>query len=113
MRRTRTALREALVSLIIERGWDAVEIQDVCLRARVGRSTFYTHFADWEGLLLAGYDDLRGALRKATAAARDGRALAFTGPLLEHAQQNKRMFRALVGRRSSQLAKEGSVTAGD
>ena len=49
--KTRLALRAALVSLIIERGWDAVAIRDVCQRAGVGRSTFYTHFADREELL--------------------------------------------------------------
>lgn len=105
--RTRQALREALVSLIIERGWEAVEIRDVCQRAGVGRSTFYTHFADREELLLAGYDELRRMLRRASAAEGRRRVLAFTLPLLQHAEENKRMFRALVGRRSSELAKAG------
>jgi AcrR family transcriptional regulator len=105
--RTRQALREALVSLIIERGWDAIGIRDVCQRAGIGRSTFYTHFADREELLLAGYDDLRKMLRRASAAEGRWRALAFTLPLLEHAEENKRMFRALVGRRSSEMAKSG------
>jgi AcrR family transcriptional regulator len=105
--RTRQALREALVSLIIERGWDAIGIRDVCQRAGIGRSTFYTHFADREELLLAGYDDLRKMLRRASAAEGRRRALAFTLPLLEHAEENKRMFRALVGRRSSEMAKSG------
>ena len=105
--RTRQALREALVSLIIERGWDAVEIRDVCKRAGIGRSTFYTHFADREELLLAGYDDLRRMLRRATVKEAGRRPLAFTLPLLQHAEENKPMFRALVGKRSSEMAKAG------
>jgi AcrR family transcriptional regulator len=105
--RTRRALREALVSMIIERGWDAVSIRDVCQRAGVGRSTFYTHFADREELLLAGYDDLRRMLRRVNAVEGRRGPLAFTLPLLEHAEGNKRMFRALVGRRSSEMAKAG------
>src|SRR5512139_3251865 len=60
--RTRATLREALVRLILERGWDDISVQDVCDRANVGRSTFYSHFADKEELLLAGFDDLRKAL---------------------------------------------------
>src|SRR5919198_2154855 len=61
--RTRAALREALLALIVERGWDAVGIRDICARATVGRSTFYTHFADKEELLFSGFDDLRSMLR--------------------------------------------------
>lgn len=41
VRKTRRLLHEALVTLILERGWDAVSVRDVCERADVGRSTFY------------------------------------------------------------------------
>ena len=101
--RTRAILRDALVSLIIERGWDATSIQDVCDRAEVGRSTFYTHFADKEDLLLAGFDDLRAMLKEAVRSdGLAGQPLGFTRPLLEHAAENHRLFRALVGKRSGQ-----------
>jgi len=66
--RTRAALRQALISLILERGWDAVGIHDICQRAQIGRSTFYTHFADKEELLLVGFDELRRWLRGSRAA---------------------------------------------
>src|SRR5262249_477652 len=46
--RTRQTLRAALIALLYERGWDAISVQDICGRAGVGRSTFYTHFADKE-----------------------------------------------------------------
>jgi AcrR family transcriptional regulator len=97
-------LRDALVALVIERGWDEIGIQDVCERANVGRSTFYTHFADKEELLLEGFEDLRRMLRQHRAAGGDGaRRIGFSLPLLEHAHENKRLFRALVGKRSSQV----------
>jgi len=101
--RTREALRDALIALMVERGWDEVGIRDVCARASVGRSTFYTHFADKEELLLSGYDDLRRMLRS-VGRGESRKPLAFTRGLLEHAHDNKRMFRALVGKRSSQVA---------
>ena len=107
--RTRALLREALVALILERGWDAVSIREICQRAAVGRSTFYTHYADKEDLLLGGFEDLRRMLRQArrrpalSGSARGGPALAFPLPLMEHAQQNARLFRALVGKRSGQV----------
>lgn len=107
--RTRALLREALVALILERGWDAVSIREICERAAVGRSTFYTHYADKEDLLLSGFEDLRRMLRQArrrraaSGPARSGPILAFPLPLMEHAHQNARLFRALVGKRSGQV----------
>jgi AcrR family transcriptional regulator len=44
--RTRRSLLDALVGLILEKGYEAVTVQDVIDRADVGRSTFYAHFHD-------------------------------------------------------------------
>ena len=44
--RTQLALREALVSLIREKGFEAVTVQDITKRAAVNRATFYLHYAD-------------------------------------------------------------------
>jgi AcrR family transcriptional regulator len=105
--RTRVALRDALISLIIERGWDEIGIQDICVRAGIGRSTFYTHFADKEELLLIGFDELRRMLGQSLEAGGDaGRGLGFSRGLLEHAHENRRLFRALVGKRSSQAVQK-------
>jgi len=109
VRRTRRALREALLALTLERGWDEVNVLDVCERADVARSTFYTHFADKEELLLSGFDDLRAVLRaKSDQASQVGPSvLAFLGGLIEHARENARLFRALVGKRAGQVAQKG------
>ena len=96
VRKTRRALRESLFSLIAERGWDGVNVQHVCERADVGRSTFYTHFADREDLLLSGFDDLKIELR-----AGDPRPLGWVRGLLEHVAQNRRLARLLTARRGA------------
>ena len=96
--RTCRTLRDALVQLILQRGWDEITVQDICERADVGRSTFYTHFADKEELLLSGFDDLRRALREQGRAS--GVPLGFARAMIEHASENQRLFRALVGKRS-------------
>jgi AcrR family transcriptional regulator len=96
--RTRRMLRDALIALIAEHGWDRVSVQDVCDRADVGRSTFYTHFADKEELLLGGFEDLRKMLRAQRSP--DGRRLAFVGGLIEHAREHAQLFRAIVGKRA-------------
>ena len=100
VRRTRRLLREALVTLILERGWDAVSVLDVCARADVGRSTFYVHFADKEALLLSGFDDLHASLGAESATATG--PFPFVESLIAHAAENHRLFRAVIGRRSGQ-----------
>lgn len=99
--RTRQTLRTALIALIEERGWDAIEVSDICERANVGRSTFYTHFGDKEELLLSGFADLRAMLVAFRPALRPKDVvLSFSAPLLQHAHENRGLFRALVGKRA-------------
>ena len=49
--RTRQALTSALIELMLEEGYQAVTVRQVATRARVGRATFYLHFADKRELL--------------------------------------------------------------
>lgn len=97
--RTRRLLREALVNLILERGWDAVTVLDVCHEADVGRSTFYAHFGDKEDLLVSGFDDLHQTMRTIRGVPGE---FAFVEPLIAHARENLKLFRAVVGKRSGQ-----------
>ena len=96
--RTQRLLREALIALTLERGWDEVSVLDVCERSDVGRSTFYVHFADKEELLLSGYDALRGHLHQIRGEKKG--ELAFIDELVAHAKGNLPLFRAIVGKRS-------------
>jgi AcrR family transcriptional regulator len=96
VRRSREQLHRALVALILERGWDRVSVQAVCDRARVGRSTFYVHFADKEDLLIGGLEHVRDDLRRAP---RRG-PFSFVRGLVAHAGDSRRLFRAVIGKRS-------------
>jgi AcrR family transcriptional regulator len=53
VRRTREALGDALVALMHEKPFDTITVQDVLDRAKVGRSTFYTHYSDKDDLLMS------------------------------------------------------------
>jgi len=102
--RTRRLLRDALVSLLLERDWGDISVRDVCDRADVGRSTFYVHFADKEELLVGGLDDLRDVLRKQRRArARDDERLGFVHGLVVHAHEHQRLFRALLTHRTGHV----------
>ncbi|MDY6872938.1 MAG: TetR/AcrR family transcriptional regulator [Chloroflexota bacterium] len=56
VRRTRCALQDSLISLILEKGYDAVTIEDITDRADLGRTTFYLHYKDKEELLMRAID---------------------------------------------------------
>ena len=53
VRRTRDALGDALVALMQEKPFETITVQDVLDRARVGRSTFYSHYSDKDDLLMS------------------------------------------------------------
>jgi len=50
--KTKKLLADALRELILEKGYDAVTIQDIIDKANVGRSTFYAHYENKEQLLI-------------------------------------------------------------
>jgi AcrR family transcriptional regulator len=62
IQRTRELLSEALMALILEKGYDGLTIQEIADRANVSRATFYLHYKDKEDLLFSSmqavYDDL-------------------------------------------------------
>jgi hypothetical protein len=51
IQKTKKYLADALKQLILEKGYDAVTIQDIIDRANVGRSTFYMHYENKDQLL--------------------------------------------------------------
>ena len=99
VRRTRRALHDALIELVLERGYERTTVQDILDRADVGRSTFYAHFRDKEALLLTSFDDMREQLRAEIDAAPDRPATL----LFEHAYAHQLVYRALCGRQGGNL----------
>jgi len=49
--RTKISIREALVALIEEKGFDAISVRDISARADINRGTFYLHYRDKFDLL--------------------------------------------------------------
>jgi AcrR family transcriptional regulator len=53
VRRTKHALGAALVELMVAEEFDAITVQRVIDKAKVGRTTFYAHFKNTDDLLLS------------------------------------------------------------
>ena len=51
IQRTRKALRDALHSLVLDRGYDDLSVQDITDKANLGRATFYLHYREKDELL--------------------------------------------------------------
>lgn len=106
-RRTERSLREALKSLIFEKGYDRVTVRNITDRADVGRSTFYAHFESKDNLHLSVFDELRDSL---LIPAENGGANGTPGtlnfnslPLFEHARENRRIYRVLANRHAGNM----------
>jgi AcrR family transcriptional regulator len=53
-RKTRQQLRSALLSLLKEKRYEEISVQDIIEQADVARSTFYIHYVDKDDLLTGG-----------------------------------------------------------
>jgi len=104
--RTRKLIREALYELIIEKGYDAITVQEIITRANVARSSFYAHFRDKDDLLFDGFTrDLDAALRGRmfdpnTA---PGTFPEFAKAILQSSTTHKTMVRALFTKDANSL----------
>ena len=109
VRRTHDVLHRALISLIVEKSYEVITVQDILDRANVGRSTFYTHYVGKQHLLRAGLQHLKEELLKHQQAARASKAtpkdrvLAFSLPLFEHVDSYRPVYHAIVGRQSGTI----------
>lgn len=106
IRRTQQSLYSALVRLIVEKGYDAVTVNDILKSAEIGRSTFYSHHSGKESLLLSGIHRLREDLLHpqqpdAPPPVSPRPLLAFTGAFFEHVEQHRDLYRALGAEGSS------------
>lgn len=106
--RTRKSLHQALISLILEKGYDSITVDEICQTANVGRSTFYLHFTSKDDLKQSGLDHLRRELAEAATRAAQSdqrnRRLGFSLAMFEHARDHLNLYQALAGSRGGTVA---------
>lgn len=97
--RTKRRLKQALLELIDEVGYDSITIEDLAERADVARSTFYSHYSDKEELLFAGFERWLLSFCELGEPHSEGpRRFHFALPLLRHADSQKRFFERTIVR---------------
>lgn len=102
VQRTHRMLHQALMSLITEKKYELITVQEVLDRADVGRSTFYTHFRDKDELLVEGFHHFKNRLASAQASSAAApnksyqRIIGFSLAMFEHVSEYRRVLRALL-----------------
>lgn len=56
--RTKAAIEDAFVQLVLERGYERVAVEDICDRADLARATFYAHYPNKEAVLFSVFNRL-------------------------------------------------------
>lgn len=94
--RTRQAIDDAFIELLMEKGYDSLSIKDIIDRANVGRSTFYAHYKDKEGLFVSQMGRLVKALSQHAPQEVSEENLYFPSlGLFRHVQEQKKLYKLL------------------
>jgi AcrR family transcriptional regulator len=95
--RTQAALRAALIALILEKGYEAVTVQEIADRADVGRATFYLRYPGGKDeLLLQIMETVRQEIMAQTPLPfAEGPPPSFYA--FQHAADHADFYRAILG----------------
>ena len=134
VRRTRDALGDALITLMQEKAFETITVQEVLDRAHVSRSTFYTHYSDKDDLLMSDSEEFFEALSMALSAHGDKsdrvfpvkeffthladvqpfyKALVKSGKFQENMELARGHFARGIERRLSELPRSKSIPASE
>jgi AcrR family transcriptional regulator len=102
--RTRQMLRDALITLILERGYDAISIQDITDKAGLRRATFYLHYRDKDELLFNilrdSFDHLVTDMESISGHSRTDYGVMYVEykvnlVIFQHVQENAALYRSI------------------
>jgi AcrR family transcriptional regulator len=101
VRRTKILLREALIELIEERGFEALTIGELTERAMVSRAAFYRNYQDKYDLVEQIFEEAMSALLNAVGDLGQEHPAEVWVKFFEHIAEYERLYRALLGRKGS------------
>jgi AcrR family transcriptional regulator len=104
---TRKLLIQTALQLVLEKGYEAISIQDITDRADLGRGTFYIHFKDKEDVVWLAFQDLFQELEQQAHKQLDRHTpqVEYYGLLniFRHAKANRDLYRVMFGGKGSAL----------
>jgi len=109
--RTQQLIQTAFRSLLEEKGFEALTVQQIIDRANVGRATFYAHYESKDDLFATGFEELRASLKalQKEALLREGgveeRVFAFSHAMFAHANEYRDVVRAMIGKQSGAVVR--------
>ena len=86
--KTRKVLFETLVLLMKEKSFEEIKVSDICKKALINRSTFYSHYQDIYALLEEFEDEILDMLDNAFDEYNAARKMATDMPYIDHVLKN-------------------------
>jgi len=97
VKRTRDALGDAIVALLQEKPFDSITVQQVLDRAKVSRSTFYTHYRDTNDLFFSDAEDFWEMMSSTLARSKErSNRVAPVREFFAHVADWMKFYRAMV-----------------
>lgn len=101
--RTRQTLKETATSLLVEKGYEALTIQDITDRLDLARATFYVHFKDKDDIIWAvlqdHFDALSRKIQESITAHSPSRHHEKLALIFEYAAQHKALLHVMLSER--------------
>lgn len=103
--RTKESIRDALIDLIEEKGFEALTVKDITTRAKINRGTFYAHYQDkydlmnkceeafmqdMADMIMKNFPDIIAGIEATTP-------FSITVSIFEYIDQNRRFMKGLLG----------------
>ncbi|MBC7870563.1 MAG: TetR/AcrR family transcriptional regulator [Chitinophagaceae bacterium] len=100
IQRTRTLLRNALMALIVEQGYENITVQEIADKADVARATFYLHYKDKEELLLKSMEEIHDELVASIGPVSENFTMADGNPVdliaFQHVAEHAAFYRVML-----------------
>lgn len=101
VKRTRILLREALIGLIEEQGFDSITVGALTERAMVSRAAFYRNYQDKYDLVEQIFEEALNTLFAAIGELGQQHPAEVWIRFFEHIEQYERLYRTLLGSKGS------------
>lgn len=113
VKRTQKALARALISLTLEKGYEAITIRDITDQAEIGYATFFRHYHDKDALLRDVLDVVLDELTVLLTVPMNETNHATIGTLVfRYAQEHNEVILVLLSSRGSSVLVRRMIEAG-